>query len=125
MTGQITQTLEAILVLTIRGPVNHVEIETVLDTGFNEYLTLPRATIDQLQLPYVDTAECELADGRMVAMDSFLATVEWHGSPRQVLVLDADGDPLIGMAILKDSRVAMDVVVGGALSVDPIGSTPG
>src|SRR5262249_60579706 len=34
----------------------------------------------------------------------------WHGRERDVIVLEADGDPLIGMSLLYGSRVTLDVV---------------
>lgn len=101
MEGRVTATPEALLTLKVSGPQGHEsEIEAILDTGFTDYLTLPRSIIAALHLPFMDTAQCQLADGCIVSMESFLLTVLWHGTPREILALAADGDPLLGMALL-------------------------
>jgi clan AA aspartic protease len=92
----------------------------VLDTGFTDYLTLPRAIVTDLQLTAMDTAQCQLADGRIVTMESFAAVVRWDGSPREILALAAEGDPLLGMSLLKDSRVTLDVRAGGEVRIEPL-----
>jgi clan AA aspartic protease len=121
MIGQVTDAHEAVINLTIIGPHNdQLQIEAVLDSGFTDYLTLTTTTIAQLQLQFLDTTECQLADGRIVSMQSFQATVEWHGTRRDILVLAADGQPLLGMSLLLGSRVTMDVVIGGELRIEPI-----
>ena len=95
-------------------------LRLVLDTGFNDCLTLPRSVIDELKLTYVDAAECELADGRVVSLESYLAEVDWQGSTRQVLALAADGDPLLGMSLLAGPRVTVEVIAEGTLKIEPI-----
>jgi hypothetical protein len=54
-------------------------------------------------------------------MQSFHAFVEWHGTPREVIALAADGDPLIGMSLLRGSRLSIDVINGGEVRIDALG----
>ena len=53
-------------------------------------------------------------------MKCFEAFVQWHGSRREALALAADGDPLLGMSLLYDSRLTLDVVVNGQLRIEPM-----
>nr|MBC8228759.1 clan AA aspartic protease [bacterium] len=48
----------------------------------------------------------------------YLAKVLWHNQEREVLVLQADGGPLVGMSLLYGSRVTLDVVDGGDVIID-------
>ncbi len=121
MVGRVTGTPEAIVPLVVAGPSgSKAKIDAVLDTGFTDFLTLAPATIAALGLPAMDTIECQLADGHVVSMQSFQAVVEWHGSPREVIVLEADGDALLGMSLVQGSRVAIDVVEDGEVRIEPL-----
>lgn len=121
ITGRVTSTPEALLTLQLRGTQGHeVQIQAVLDTGFTDYLTLPPDVISELSLTSMDTVNCQLADGHIVTMESFEVVVIWHDSPRPILALAADGDPLIGMSLLYGSRVMLNVVADGDLKIEPI-----
>ena len=60
-----------------------------------------------------------LGDGSMVVLDLYLATVLWDTQPREVLVLAAEGGPLMGMAMLYGNRVMLHVVDNGDVLIDP------
>jgi clan AA aspartic protease len=120
--GRVIDAREAIVTLTVRGSQGHqVQVAAVIDTGFTDYLTLPRSLMQELRAPFVDTAQCQLADGRFISMESFEVTVEWHDSLRECLALAAEGEALAGMSLLSGSRVTMDVVAEGELRIEPIG----
>ena len=53
-------------------------------------------------------------------MDVYDASIEWDGQVRPILVLEADDVPLIGMALLYGSRLTIDVVDGGAVTIEPL-----
>ena len=36
------------------------------------------------------------------------------------MLLDADGGPLVGMSLLYGSRVTLDVVDGGPITIEPL-----
>jgi len=119
--GRVTGTAEAVVALHLRGPEGHqARIQAILDTGFTDYLTLPWTTINELHLLPMDTLECQLADGRIVALESFQVGVLWDGTPREVLALAADGESLLGMSMLYGSRVVITVLAGGELTIEPI-----
>ena len=59
------------LALRVRGPGGtERDVSTVIDTGFNGYLTLPSLLVQELELPYVSHVVGTLADGSVAAMDT-------------------------------------------------------
>ena len=120
MTGKVTALHEATIRLTVTGPDQPWQVvETVLDTGFNGFLTLPSHVVRARQLPLVGNRRATLADGSVVVLDVYLATVLWHEQEREILVLQAEGGPLVGMGLLYGSRVVLHVVEDGEVLIEP------
>jgi len=119
--GVVNEQAEATIPLRALGPEGvELLITAVIDTGFSDYLTLPPSMIAALGLGSDVPVEATLADGSLAQMDSYQATLLWDGQPREILVLEADGGPLVGMALLYGSRLSIDVVDGGAVTVAPL-----
>ena len=118
MTGVVNADLEPLLRLTIRdaGGQPH-DVEVVIDTGFNGFLTLPPALIAALGLPWLCRQQGQLADGSVLPFDVYVATVDWDGRPRSVEVEAADAQPLLGMALLQGSELRIEVVPGGPVTI--------
>jgi clan AA aspartic protease len=94
-------------------------VDAVLDTGFNGFLTLPSHVVQTRQFPFVGHRRATLGDGSIVVLDLYLPTVLWHEPEREVLVLQADGESLVGMALLYGSRVVLHVVDDGDVLIEP------
>src|SRR5262249_34832780 len=114
MTGTVNADLEPLLQLPVRdaGGQPH-DVEAVIDTGFNGFLTLPPGLVAALGLTWLCRQEGELADGSIVAFDVYVATVVWHGQPRNVEVEAADAQPLLGTTLMQGSELQLWVVSGG------------
>jgi clan AA aspartic protease len=98
-----------------------IEIEAVVDTGFDGELTLPRGLVRRLGYPYVGFTRGTLANGSTVRFDYHEGLLLWHGGEeRAVVVLAAGeaGNPLVGMTLLRGSRLTIDAVPGGAVRVE-------
>jgi clan AA aspartic protease len=95
-------------------------IEAIIDTGFNGHLTLPGEVVVALQLPFAGHRRASLADGSVTRLDVYLASLDWYGQRKDVLVSQSAGSPLIGMELLEGSRVTMDVVDGGNVNIEPL-----
>ena len=95
-------------------------VEVVLDTGFTGYLTLPPESIRQLGLPSVGQRTFELANGELFEFQVYLGSVSWHGRPSDVLVLQSDSVPLLGMTLLWGSRVTMDALNDGEVTIEEL-----
>ena len=97
-----------------------IEIQCVVDTGFEGFLTLPAAAVAQLGLPYLIKINANLANNSSVETDVYLATIVWNGVERNVAVLAMGSRPLIGTALLKDYHLSIDFYEGGTVLVDEI-----
>lgn len=110
---------EAIIELEVAGSgQSPQQIETVIDTGYNGYLTLPSRFVTMLQLPFAGHRRGMLADGSVTRLDVYLASVVWHERLKDVLILQTAGTPLIGMSLLEGSRLTMDVVDRGIVTLE-------
>lgn len=109
---------EAVVTLVVQGPSGRSrEIEAVVDTGFNGYLTLPPELASALGLSFLTTNPVLLADGGEATFDVYRATVLWDGRPRDVDAHLSDTTPLVGMRLLDGSRLSMDVEDGGPVVI--------
>ncbi|AFY54285.1 MAG: clan AA aspartic protease [Richelia sp. RM2_1_2] len=100
--------------------IPNIEIQFVVDTGFEGFLTLPPAAIAKLGLTYLTQINANLANNSNVSTDVFLATILWNGIKRDVTVLAMGRRPLVGTALLQDYHLGIDFREGGTVSVDEI-----
>lgn len=123
LTGRVTPQRDAVVKIEVLGPTGRsVGLEAAIDTGYNGFLTLPRRLIEEFGLTFVGTAGAALGDGNDVRMDLYVAAVRWENRTRDILVLEAAGDVLLGMAMLEGSRVTMDVKENGSVLIEPLPS---
>lgn len=121
ITGRVTADREAIIRIEVAGPSEQFEpVEAVIDTGYNGDLTLPDGVISALRLPFGGHRRGTLANGSGLLLDVYLATVIWHGKRRDVLISQADCAPLVGMSLLRGSRLTMDAVDGGDVVIEEL-----
>lgn len=119
--GKVTADREAVIELQLTGPARQTrQIQAVIDTGYSGHLTLASHLITALQLPFVGYRRAALADGSIVVLDAYLATVLWHGRQQQVVVARAGSAPLVGMSLLRGSRMTMDVIQEGDVAIDEL-----
>jgi clan AA aspartic protease len=118
--GNVTTDLEVVIELVVIGLNRHENIEAIVDTGFSGYLALPGDLINRLKLQRIDNQAVILGDGTEVVLDRYLLVVLWHGEERTVSALQTDGGPLVGMSLLYGSRVVLDVVNNGDVSINPL-----
>jgi clan AA aspartic protease len=123
ITGSVDADLQAIIRLTVLGPAGReAEVIAVVDTGFNGFLTLPSAVVTALDLSYRTQGRAVLADGSETVFEVYEATIVWDDRLRGVPVSVADADPLVGMSLLHRHELTVQVMEGGAVSIDAIGS---
>ena len=99
---------------------SEVEIECVVDTGFEGFLTLPPAVVTDLGLPYVAPIDANLADNSRIVTNVHQGIVFWNGVQRVIPVLAMGRRPLIGTALLEDYHLSVDFCEGGTVLVDEI-----
>lgn len=95
-------------------------IDAVVDTGFTEYLTLSEDLVRRLGLDLISIRQFTLANGAVQDFETYTATVEWDGVQRQVEIHCSQGDPLIGMAMLRNHDLQIRVIPNGPVAIDAI-----
>jgi clan AA aspartic protease len=116
--GVVTDRREAVIRLKVRGPAGQdQEIEAIIDTGFDGWLSLPSSIIVQLGLTWRQRGRALLADGSESVFDIYEATVDWDGEARRIPVDEAETVPLVGMALLEGCELVVQVQRGGNVSV--------
>ena len=119
--GKVSGDLQALVIVDIMGGEGRPQsLEAILDTGFSGYLTLPTESIQQLGLRSVGQRTFELANGDLFEFEAYLAAVSWHGSLTDALVLKSDSAPLIGMTLLWGSRVTVDALTDGEVTIEEL-----
>ena len=117
--GAVNAAYEAALILTVEGPEGRIRnIEAVVDTGYNGFLTLPPALVAELDPPFVTSGEATLADGSAISFDIYLVTLEWDGRPRQIEADIAETTPLVGMRLLAGHDLLVEVENGGRVVIN-------
>ncbi|WP_043996853.1 clan AA aspartic protease [Microcystis aeruginosa] len=92
-------------------------INTVIDTGFDGFLSLPSEIITRLGFPWTISNPATLGDGSEVLFDFYTATVIWDGQYREVDIAASETEPLLGMAMLYGYRLQVDNVEGGIVEI--------
>jgi clan AA aspartic protease len=119
--GTVTADREIVIQLEVLASnQSAVSIQAVVDTGFNGFLTLPIDVLNTLGASAAGTRRAELGDGNLVEMDVYVVSVKWDDEDRDVLALQAESTPLVGMSLLWGSRVGFDAQDGGAVTIDAI-----
>jgi clan AA aspartic protease len=116
--GVVSADHEATVRLILRAPDGRdVEVEFVIDTGFNGCISLPSTLVSQLDLPWRRRGRAELADGSGIIFDIYEVNVVWNGQLRPVSVDEIDATPLIGMALLERHELTIQVWPGGDVRI--------
>ena len=119
MIGSINEEREAVLRLQIQGPEDQsVEVEAVIDTGYNGTLSLPPEIIAALALLSRGARQVTLGDGSSVYLNIYRATVIWDGQPLAAQVMETEDVTVLGMSLLYGYRLVMDVVDGGGVTIE-------
>jgi clan AA aspartic protease len=120
MIGQVSpdgrEAIVAVRVMPERGAAS-VDVYTVVDTGFTGELVLSSETLMLLSSPPQGVVDVELADGTVTQLSWHVAQVLWHGRARRVLAYETEGASLIGMALLGNSHLTIDVVPDGQVLI--------
>ena len=116
--GIVNADYEAVIALALRGQAGQArEIEVVIDTGYNGFLSLPPALVAELDFPVVGPSQATLANGAVETFNVHDATVVWDGMPRDIEA-DAVGPvPLAGMLLLEGHDLSVQVRHGGRVVI--------
>ena len=119
--GVVNLRREATLPLVV-GNANKQQqvVDTVIDTGFSGFLSLPSAIIVALNLPWSASDIATLGDGSETLFDLYTATVIWDGQYREIYVAESETEPLLGMSLLYGYRLQVDAIEGGGVKIEAL-----
>lgn len=114
ITGVVTADRQVVIPLTVRGPTGQEqEIEAIIDTGFDGWLSLPSSLIALLGLAWRQRGRALLADGSEGVFDIYEGIVVWDGQARRIPVHETETTPLVGMSLLEGYELTVDVRPSG------------
>lgn len=121
ISGSVNVGYELVVPLEVLSPTGQPQLtEAILDTGYDGPLTLPRAVIAVLGLPWRSRSQATLADGSVQQFDVYSGTVNWDGSLIAIWVPAIDPTPLLGMALLVGYDLRARIRVGGSVEIEAI-----
>jgi clan AA aspartic protease len=119
--GVVNTNYEATIPLVIGNENRQTRvINTVVDTGYTGFLSLPSEIITDLSLPWTGIDRGTLGDGSEVTFEVYAATVIWNGEYRNIPVNEAETDPLVGMSLLYGYDLRIQAVEGGSVTIGAI-----
>ena len=119
--GVVNAAYEPVVTLAVQGQSGQSkDIEAVVDTGFNGFLTLPTTLVSELELPFISIGRATLADGNEIAYEVYGVAVMWDGKPIHVEADAADTTPLVGMLLLDGHDLSIRVRNGGTVVIQPV-----
>ena len=95
-------------------------ISTVIDTGFDGFLSLPPEIIVRLELPWRTSNTVTLGDGSNTLFDFYTGTVIWDGQYRTIDIAELETEPLLGLAMLYRCRLQVDNVESGIIKIEAL-----
>ncbi|HUG70655.1 MAG TPA: hypothetical protein VMM76_23100 [Pirellulaceae bacterium] len=120
--GAVTGDREIVIqVDALAADRSFVSIQAVVDTGFNGFVTLPLDVLNALGATAAGTRRAELGDGHVVELGVYFLKINWQDEVREILAIQAETTPLVGMSLLWGSRVCFDAEEGGTVAIDVIG----
>ena len=116
--GVVSTEHEATIGLTLIGDEGQqVRVQAVIDTGFDGWLLLPRTIIEELRYAWLGRNDTVLADGSATSLNAYEGYVVWDRRRRTIYVHEADSTPLVGMGLLKDHELNIQVRNGGSVTI--------
>jgi clan AA aspartic protease len=119
--GVVNFRYELTLPLVVGNSIGEREfVNTLIDTGFDGFLSLPSEIINRLELPWRTSNIATLGDGSKTLFDFYTGIVIWDGQYRTIDIAESETEPLIGLAILRGYRLQVDNIEGGIVKVEEL-----
>jgi clan AA aspartic protease len=120
MQGIVNQSCEATLPIVIKNNATTQLVETVIDTGFSGFLTLPFDIISALELSWEGRDVATLGDGTSCTFEVYIAIVIWDGQYREIYINESETVPLIGMRLLRGYDLRIQTIEGGTVTIEAL-----
>ena len=120
MQGYVNENYEAIISVAVKNGNSLKSFDTVIDTGFTGFLSLPTAIIMELGLQWSYRDRATLGDGSETVFDVYNAEIVWDRQLREIEIDAAETEPLLGMALLRGYRLQVDPIEGGLVTIETL-----
>ena len=119
--GWISDNRELVMPLRVLDASEHVHrVEAHIDTGFNGYLTLPPGITQLLGLTPSRPVALTMANDETGTFRSYHGMALWQGQRRPIEIVESEGDPLVGTALLWGSLLTAEMTDNGAVAIGPL-----
>jgi clan AA aspartic protease len=119
ISGVVNANLDATVLLTVYDiNAQPQQVEAVVDTGFDGFLTLPPAVVVSLGVPWVRQELASLANGTRHPFDIYTVGLVWDGRARIVDTVAADPVPLIGTRLMHGYILRIEMIAGGSVTIE-------
>ena len=108
------------LTLTLPGHNGPVNVEFIVDTGFEGELALPGHLLTHMAVSDASSRPVLLADGTRRERPFYKVMFEWQDEARMAEVVALEGNPLLGVELLEGSLLQAEMADGGEVSVEPL-----
>ncbi|MBU2523187.1 MAG: hypothetical protein KKE23_02770 [Nanoarchaeota archaeon] len=109
LNGQINSEDDAIVEITLILKDDLSQMDAVVDTGFNGYISIPGKLIDKSDWYRFGEEEYELATGEIVCESIYIGEVIFDGKKRTILIVRSKGtEILIGTKLLSGQLCEFD-----------------
>lgn len=116
--GIVSSDHQVIIPLTIWGSAGRGrDIEAIIDTGFDGWLSLLPSLIAALGLEWRQRGRAFLADGSDCVFDIYECTVIWDGQNVRIPVHEAETAPLVGISLLEGYELVIQVRSAGSVII--------
>jgi clan AA aspartic protease len=115
--GSVSPDLEALFELELASSNRRAPAAAAVDTGFDGALTITSELVQQLALQPQGSRLAILADGSERFLTTYRVGVRWVDGEIEVLALETQARPLIGMSLLKGYELRIQVIDGGEATV--------
>lgn len=119
--GRVNSEGQPIVPIVIAGANGRErKLECLLATDFPGEMMLPKEEVAALGLPPTGTGVVGYPPGSPAEAPTHQADILWCGEKRTVTVCAYGHGPVIGMGMLRDSRVRIQFIEGGPISVESL-----
>lgn len=117
-TGRVNWLLEAIVLVEVQDASGDFHsIQCIVDTGFDRDIALPLVVIERLGLVPAEAVSVT-ANSAHVSMTRYNSRVSWQGQLIDLDVLQTNGESVIGMGLLENSTLTVQVWDGGEVLIE-------
>ncbi len=121
ITGIVNADFEPVVQISVCDSNGTVYVQdAVIDTGFNGWLSLPPDLITRLNLRWKRRGRAILGDGSECVFNVYEAVIIWDGVYLTIPIEEADSEPLMGMSLMENYQLIVQVFEGGFVELRKI-----